>query len=264
MTLATSTQNLMGLGLPPALALKLSQGIGSQSMAAGELFQNSSADTITAFAGGGQASATPLTNQSTRVTTVATAADSVALPASAVGLMIEVMNNGANSLQLFGVSPDTINGAATATGIPVPAGATVTCFCFTAGAWLAVIDSPKSDAFNSNTSTAGTTLTAANISGGVASVALAMTGTLTGASNAQLPTVAALVAALPCATAGQSYRLRIINRSGGAFAWTVTTNTGWTLTGTMSIAQNTWRDFVLTLTSLTAGTLQAVGVGTDS
>ena len=63
---------------------------------------------------------------------------------------------------------------------------------------------------------------------------------------------------------GSTYRLRVINRSSGNFAWTMTTNTGWTLTGTMTIAQNTWRDFVVTLTSLTAATLQAVGVGTDS
>lgn len=263
MTIATTIQNLMGLGVPPALATKLVQ-IGSQSMATGELFQESYADSITAHASGGQASATALTNQVNRVTTVATAADSVVLPTSAVGLVIFVINAGANSLQLFGVSPDTINGVATGTGVPLPAGAVAMAMCTTAGAWTVVMDSPVSAAFNTNTATSGATLSAANVTGGTATVDLAMTGTLGAGANAQMPTVANLVAAIPCFTVGQSYRLRIINRSSANFAWTVTTNTGWTLTGTMTIAQNTWRDFVVTVTSASAATLQAVGIGTDS
>lgn len=117
--------------------------------------------------------------------------------------------------------------------------------------------------YKTNSATSATALTAANISG-APDVVLNLTGTLGAAANAQLPTVAALVAAIPNAVSGQSYRLRIINSSSGAFAWTVTTNTGWTLGGTMSVAQNTFRDFVLTLTSLTAATLQAAGTGTWS
>lgn len=120
------------------------------------------------------------------------------------------------------------------------------------------------DAFNTNTATANTTLTAANITGAASEVYLALTGTLGGAANAQLPTVAAMLAAMQPATIGASFGLRIINRSSGAFAWTVTTNTGWTLNGTMSIAQNTWRDFVVTVTGSGTATLQAVGTGTDS
>lgn len=118
-------------------------------------------------------------------------------------------------------------------------------------------------AYNTNTAVASTVLTAANITGGYNEVTLNMTGTLTGAANEQLPTVAALVAAIPNAVAGQSYKLRIINSSSGNFAWTVTTNTGWTLSGNMAIAQNTWRDFYVTLTSLTAATLQQIGTGTN-
>ena len=40
--------------------------------------------------------------------------------------------------------------------------------------------------------------------------------------------------------------------------------TGWTLTGTMTIANNTWREFVVTLNTLTTATLQNVAVGTFS
>lgn len=118
--------------------------------------------------------------------------------------------------------------------------------------------------FNTNAATAGTTLLAADVTGGTVNVDLALTGTLGAGANAQMPTVAAIVAALPNPVVGLSYRLRIINESSANFAWTVTTNTGWTLTGTMSIAQNTWREFVVTLTSLTAATLQNVAVGTFS
>jgi len=118
--------------------------------------------------------------------------------------------------------------------------------------------------FNTNTATAGATLTAANILGGTVEVYLALTGTLAGAANAQLPTVASMVTAAPDLSNGDSYSLRIINESAGAYTWTVTTNTGWTLTGTMTIAQNTWRDFVVTMTSATTATLQAVGTGTHS
>lgn len=117
--------------------------------------------------------------------------------------------------------------------------------------------------YNINTSTTSSTLTAANISGAF-DVVLNLTGTLGGAANATLPTVQALIAGLKNAVAGQSYNLRIINSSSGAFAWTVLTNTGWTLGGTMSINQNTYRDFIVTFGAANTATLQAVGTGTQS
>jgi hypothetical protein len=73
---------------------------------------------ITALAGGGQTGATLLTGQINSVDTVATAADSVALPApSYVGQEIRVLNNSANSMQVFGSGTDKINGVATGTGV---------------------------------------------------------------------------------------------------------------------------------------------------
>lgn len=119
--------------------------------------------------------------------------------------------------------------------------------------------------YGTNTATASTTLTAANIyAAGAIDVTLNMTGTLGAGGAATLPTVANLVTAVNNLVAGQTYRLRVINSSSANFAWTVTTNTGWTLTGTMSVAQNTWRDFYVTLTSATAATLVSIGVGTYS
>lgn len=91
-----------------------------------------------------------------------------------------------------------------------------------------------------------------------------LTATLAGAGSLTLPTVAVLLAADPSWVVGESREVRIINSSSGAFAWTVLTATGWTLAGTMSIAQNTWRDFLVTCTAAGAMTFQAVGTGTQS
>lgn len=84
------------------------------------------------------------------------------------------------------------------------------------------------------------------------------TGTTPG--NLQMPTAANLVAAIPNAAIGLSYILEIRNGSGAANTATITTNTGITLTGTMTIAQNVTRRFIVTLTSLTAVTVQSMGI----
>jgi hypothetical protein len=228
---------------------------------------NSAVAAITAHAGGGQGSATAITAQTTQVSTVATAGDSVILPASQAGLSYTVINTAANSCNVFPQTGDQINALGVNAAFALTGGQLVTFNCPVAGSWNCVYTpshGQTQDNFTTNSATANTTLTAANITGGSDEVTLNLTGTLGGAANAQLPTVAAMVAAIPNAFATQSYKLRIINSSGGAFAWTVTTNTGWTLNGTMSIAQNTWRDFYITLTSLAAATLQNIGTGTFS
>jgi hypothetical protein len=106
-------------------------------------------------------------------------------------------------------------------------------------------------------------LTGTNISGGSVKTVLNLTDALAAGANAELPTVAALVTALAALgitpEAGTSYELDIMNSSAGAFAWTVETNTGWTLAGTMTIAQNTLRKFVVTFTAAAAATLQSLG-----
>ena len=222
------------------------------------------ADAVSA-SGTTQATGTQLSAGLSTISTVA-AGSGVNLPASAPGLQVTVINTGANQLLVYPAqgASDTINGVAATGGVSLFPGSIAQFNCTAAGAWTVQPGTTKNAAFNTNTATAGTTLTAANISGGAASVDLALTGTLAAGANAQLPTVASLVTALHAPTVGTSYRLRVINESGGAFSWTVTTNTGWTLTGTMTIAQNTWREFVVTLNSLTTATLQSVATGTYS
>jgi hypothetical protein len=93
-------------------------------------------DGIVAHAGGGQASATLLTASVNRVATVGTAADSVKLPVSVAGMVVQLVNDdAANSMQVFGSGTDTINDVATATGVAQAAGKAATYSCPVAGKW---------------------------------------------------------------------------------------------------------------------------------
>jgi len=103
-------------------------------------------DSITAFATGGQTNATAMTSNVNRVTTVATAADSVKLPAATAGRVVYVANDGANSMQVFGAATETINGVASATGVPQPVGTRVAYISAADGKWVA---------FNLGTSSSG-------------------------------------------------------------------------------------------------------------
>ena len=119
------------------------------------------------------------------------------------------------------------------------------------------------------TDTATATLTAANMTAAHDIVYILMTGTTSG-STLTLDTVANLVAALQgqwgpnVNVVGTTFVIRVIN-SGGTNTWTVTTATGWgTLNGTQTVANNTWRDFVATITTATTATWTSVGIGTQS
>lgn len=96
-------------------------------------------DSITAFAGGGQGDAYQLASQFNEVATVATIADSVKLPASVAGMSVFIVNNAANSMQVFGAGTDTINGVATATGVAQAGGKSAIYFCPEAGTWFRVL-----------------------------------------------------------------------------------------------------------------------------
>jgi hypothetical protein len=121
--------------------------------------------------------------------------------------------------------------------------------------------------YSTATNTTSFTATAAQICGGVSTTLLNLTGTLASGQNITLPTAASLIPQLLSVglvpQVGDSFELNILNSSSAAFSWTVLTNTGWTLTGTMTIAQNTMRRFAVTFTNVTAGsvavTLQSLG-----
>lgn len=116
---------------------------------------------------------------------------------------------------------------------------------------------PTSDKVATADSGATQTLTAAMLSG-----AGNVYHTTTGGSTPSLtlPLATDFIAANPGLLIGGSMKIRFINTNSGAA--TIVTNTGWTLTGTLTLAQNTWREFVVTRTA--AGTLTAVQVGTGT
>src|SRR5690348_10381894 len=100
-------------------------------------------------------------------------------------------------------------------------------------------------AYNTDTATTAHVVTAAKLTGGAEDVVLAMTGALGAGATATTDTAANIIAAIPQAQryVGSNYTLRVINESSGAFAWTIAGGTGVTVTGTATVAQNTWREF---------------------
>jgi hypothetical protein len=120
----------------------------------------------------------------------------------------------------------------------------------------------NAEVYNTNSSTSAIVLTAANVTGGYVETDLALTGAITTAQNAQLPTAASVMALLTNEAVGGTWKLRVLNTAGsGSGTFTITTNTGWTLTGTMTVAPNTWREFIVKISSASALTLQNVGAG---
>lgn len=144
------------------------------------------ANSITAFAGGGQSSATALTAQVNRITTCATTADSVRLPASAAGLIVEIVNAGAASAQVYGASTDTIDEVATGTGVSLAAAARAHYFCVVAGKWHSI----SNDALTLN----GATFAAPGAIGGTTPAAGAFT-TLSATGLTSLATATTISAA---------------------------------------------------------------------
>jgi hypothetical protein len=79
-----------------------------------------------------------------------------------------------------------------------------------------------------------------------------------------VPTVALLVAAMKALgvseiVAGDSFEFTIRNTADAAETITVTTATGWTLSGTMTIAQNNSKRFKVVFASEAAATLYSLG-----
>lgn len=162
-------------------------------------------DNITAKAGGGQATAVQLTHTQNRVTTVATAGDSVALPKAIAGSEVVVINAGANALQIFGKigATDTLNGIAGATGLSMPPGGLGIFVCVSTGVWT--LDGPGAGAQgNFPTVTSADALTAH--AGGGQGAALAITSQI---SRVTTVATAADSVVLPLAKAGM--QLTIIN-----------------------------------------------------
>ena len=113
----------------------------------------SNATGITAFATGGQASATALTEEVNNVTTCATAGDSVKLPAAAAGAHVYVKNSGATALDIFPASSDSIDALAVNLAIRIQPGSSMHFYAKDAIVWESSID--NSITLNSPTTATG-------------------------------------------------------------------------------------------------------------
>lgn len=98
---------------------------------------------LTAHAGGTQGAALALsaTKSVHNIGTVGTAADSIVLPAATGSGKVHIIKNSAaaNSLQLFGLSTDTIDEVASGTGVAIAAGKARILIDFASGTWFSLL-----------------------------------------------------------------------------------------------------------------------------
>lgn len=81
-----------------------------------------------------------------------------------------------------------------------------------------------------------------------------------GGARADLfPTAALIIAALKNPQRGSNFRVCIRNTADAAETITMTTNTGLTLSGTMTIAQNNQKEFLVVVTSSTTCSIYSLG-----
>lgn len=193
----------------------LSQGaqtiVGVQTFSA-PLVLNS-ATSITAFATGGQASATALTAQYNLVTTCASNFDSVKLLTAVTGQIQTVKNTGAAILSVFPNTSDAINGLAVNLSIDIPVGGEVTFRAIDATTWQTIT---SLDLTSPSTQKGNLVIKAANNAGNTQTL-------ITNASQA-----AARTYSIP--DAGASGSLVV----GGGNAAVTLSGTGGTSTGTMT------------------------------
>jgi len=230
--------------------------IGSNSTDVGTLvglIKEQASNAVTAHAGGTQAAAIALTSMINRISTVTTAGDSAKLPTAAAGFVIFVFNDGANSAQIFGNGTDTINSIATATGVPLPAGAVAIFIATATGNWRGVILTAPISANTAITTAGAGTLTAAGIVGGV----ITRSGASAAYSDAT-DTAVAIVAAIPMVKAGMTFEFVVKNTVG--FNETITAGAGVTLSGQTIIPPNSVGRFRVTVTSVTAVAIQGISI----
>lgn len=258
---APSASRVISIQDPGAAAnIMLSEGTQTNNAVNtyGAINRKKATNAITAFATGGQASAVALVSEINSITVCATDGDSVKLPTSVAGMDIQVANLGAAYANVFPISGDLIDGLAANTAVSLPVGATLRFTCAVAGSWKSVVLAQPGAKFTTGTTT--TTFAAGQLTGAAFVVYNNTQGT---PGSIATRTAAQMFTDNPYARVGGTYHLRIINNQGTG-TLTVTLGTNVTLTGTMTIAANTFRDFVVTYTSATALVIQQVGIGTDA
>lgn len=146
-------------GIAHAVNITGTDSAGKNSVVRVGYLSLSNTDSITAFAGGGQTSATQLESGYNRVTVVATAADSVKLPycvsgqrntgpsgstsrpsSNTLGLMIVVTNaDAADSMNVYPQTGDAINALSANAAYAMAANKTAAFICGSAGLWYSLL-----------------------------------------------------------------------------------------------------------------------------
>lgn len=250
MTISTDTLNRLRYALTSALAAQEVVDVLNNPSTV------SAVTGLTARAGGGQGSATPLTASINRVNTVATIGDSVLLPLAVPGQFVTVMNMGAVAMDVFPTTGDAINALAANTAIRLLPGNAVDFFSAVAGSWVGEFLSIPTAKYTTD-ATAGPTTAVAGALTGAAQVTAEYTNI--GANNLTTRTATQMFADMGNVKPGDCYVLRIRNVNAGQI--TVVAGAGVTLTGTATIAANTVREFTVTFTSATALVIQNIGGG---
>lgn len=112
-----------------------------------------------------------------------------------------------------------------------------------------------------NTSTAAATMAAGDMLNGIVN----FTGTLSGGTAMTVPAIADILAALEQQTPVDGLWGKIIRIVNNGTGQTITVTgggtTGCTISGTATVANNTWREFALVITSPTTYTMTNIGGG---
>jgi len=104
------------------------------------LIQSSVQNGLTAKAGGGQGGGPTIGSKIVRVTTVATAADSITLPAALAGNEITVINAAAaNAMNIFPATGEQINILGANAALSLAVNKTITFYCAVAGQWNSIL-----------------------------------------------------------------------------------------------------------------------------
>lgn len=213
---------------------------------------------ITAFAGGGQGSAVALVSSINSITVCATAGDSVKLPTATAGSLIQVSNLGAAYANVFPATGDLIDALAANAAVSLPANGSMIFTCSVNGSWKTLSQSKPDAKFTTGTTT--TTFAAGQLCG---AGFVNYTNTQGTPGSIQTRSAAQMFTDDPYARVGSSYILRVVNGQGTG-TLTITAGANVTLTGTMTVAINTYRDFVVTYTTAAALVIQNIGTGTFS
>lgn len=209
-----------------------------------------------AAAGTTQATATVLTTDLNYITTCAAGAG-VILPVGELSKTATIFNNGANTLAVYPPVGGVLGSLATNIACFVAPGQSMD-FKYSSLLNASFIgNAPLPITQLKSISVASGTLAAGDMEGAAISVL-----TQSGATALTTRTAAQLYAQIPNAGVGFSWFVRIINTNGGTL--TLTMDASITATGTLTLATNTFRDFLVQFTSATAATMKQIGTGTTS